>query len=88
MMDAYSVPCAPENQRQHRTRFCATDYNNGNGRGSVRAGGNFQSAGSFCPGPAVAVPTVKLFCASMLAEQKATRDNKQTIRMSFMAGAV
>jgi hypothetical protein len=33
------------------------------------------------------VPTVKLFCANKVAEQKASR-KKQAMRVSFMTGAV
>jgi hypothetical protein len=40
---------------------------------------------AFWPGAAAAVPTVKVFCAGMVAEQKTVANNKQKMRLSFIA---
>jgi hypothetical protein len=40
---------------------------------------------AFWPGAALAVPTVKLFCAGNAVEQNALKNNRQIVQVSFMA---
>ena len=61
MIDAYSVPCAPDDDRQHRPRPGAVDRRRPECR-SRRLSRPAPSArrSAFCPRCAVAVPTVKV----------------------------
>src|SRR4029077_13168443 len=87
-IDAYSVPCAPETNANTGPGLAPRTTTTGIDVAASTPAGTSRVPVAFWPGPAVAVPTVKLFCAGMPAEQSAIRDNKQTMRLSFIAGAV
>src|SRR6476646_4114673 len=88
MIDAYSVPCAPETNASTGPGLAPRTTTTGIDVAASTPAGTSRVPVAFCPAEAVAVPTVKLFCAGMLAEQNAITDNRRTIRLSFMAGAV
>src|SRR4051812_49437907 len=87
MMDAYSVPCAPETNASTGPGLFPRTMTTGIDVAASTPAGISRVPVVFCPGAAVAVPTVKLFCASTVAQQKATRENKHAMQWSFMAGA-
>src|SRR5580765_6402322 len=88
MIDVYSVPCAPETSASTGPGLAPRTTTTGIDVAASAPAGTSRVPVAYWPGPAVAVPTVKLFCAGMLAEQNAIRDNRQTMRLSFIAGAV
>src|ERR1041385_3480581 len=88
MMEAYSVPCAPETSARTGPGLLPRTTTTGIDVAESTPAGTSRVPVAFCPGAAVAVPTLKLFCASRLAENKTLTNNEQAMRFSFMAEAV
>jgi len=88
MMEAYSVPCAPETSASTGPGLFPRTTTTGIEVAASTPAAISKVPVAFCPGAAVAVPTVKLFCAGAVAQQKAIENNKHAMRVSFMAGAV
>src|SRR5258707_15302503 len=86
MMEAYSVPCAPLTNASTGPGFAPRITATGMEVAASDPAGTSKNPMTFWPAEAVAVPTVKLLCASIAAEQNALRKNRQTILMCFMAG--
>src|SRR5580765_1236272 len=88
IMEAYSVPCAPETSASTGPGLAPRTTTTGMEVAASTPAGTSRMPVAFWPGAAVAVPTVKLFCASMEVEQKALNNNGQRSRLGFIAGAV
>src|SRR5579864_3612849 len=85
MIDAYSVPCAPETSASTGPGLAPWKTTTGIEAAASTPAGTSRVPVAFCPGAAVAVPTVKVFCASMPAEQRTVINNRQKVRLSFIA---
>jgi len=62
MMEAYSVPCEPETMASVGPGFAPRKITTGIRVAASMPAGTSMKPVVFCPGTAVAVPTVKLFC--------------------------
>src|SRR5262249_43256031 len=73
MMEAYSVPCAPETSARTGPGFAPRTTATGIEVAASTPAGTSRKPVAFCPGAAVALPTVKLACAIAPAEPSAKR---------------
>src|SRR5258708_26667599 len=89
MMEAYSVPWAPETSASTGPGLVPWNTATGIAVAASTPAGTWRKPMAFCPGEAVAVPTVKPACAMAPAEQRARRrETNHTALQDFIARRV
>src|SRR4051812_50107496 len=86
MMEAYSVPCAPETSASTGPGLLPRTTTTGIEVAASTPAAISRVPVAFCPGAAVAVPTGKLFFARTVVGDKAGRDKKHAMGGGFIGG--